>query len=82
MKIGFDVSQTGMGAGCGFFAYAMICAMLKIAPEHSYVLFPTFGDFFFEKDVELGQFGHEANIVHGPRQQQSWMLRGSGVHAI
>ena len=69
MKIGFDVSQTGMGAGCGFFAYAMICAMLKIAPEHSYVLFPTFGDFFFEKDVELVQFGREANIVHGPRQQ-------------
>ncbi|KTD24165.1 MULTISPECIES: glycosyltransferase family 4 protein [Legionella] len=49
MHIGFDISQTGSGkAGCGFFAHAMIQAMLEIAPEHRYSLYPSFGDFFFD----------------------------------
>lgn len=49
MHIGFDISQTGSSkAGCGFFAHAMIQAMLGIAPEHRYSLYPSFGDFFFD----------------------------------
>ena len=49
MNIGFDISQTGAGkAGCGFFAHAMIKSMLELAPENSYALFPSFGDFYFD----------------------------------
>lgn len=64
MHIGFDVSQTGSGkAGCGFFAYAMIQAMLEIAPQHHYALYPSFGDFYFDalmpihNPYKAGQYG-------------------------
>jgi hypothetical protein len=51
--IGFDVSQTGVGkAGCGFYAQGLIKAMLELAPEHRYSIFPSFGDFYF--DARLG----------------------------
>jgi hypothetical protein len=50
MHIGFDISQTGQNkAGCGYFAHAMIEAMLTLAPEHRYSLYPSFGDFYFGK---------------------------------
>ena len=49
MHIGFDISQTGSSkAGCGYFAHAMIQAMLNIAPQTHYSLFPDFGDFYFD----------------------------------
>jgi glycosyltransferase involved in cell wall biosynthesis len=49
MRIGFDISQTGANkAGCGYFAHAMIQAILELAPQNSYSLFPTFGDFYFD----------------------------------
>ncbi|KTC84667.1 MULTISPECIES: glycosyltransferase family 4 protein [Legionella] len=66
MHIGFDISQTGSGkAGCGFFAHAMIQAMLEIAPEHRYSLYPSFGDFYFDALMPLQnpyKVGH-----YGPR---------------
>jgi glycosyltransferase involved in cell wall biosynthesis len=68
MQIGFDISQTGASkAGCGYFAHAMINAMLKLAPEHHYSLFPGFGDFYFDAHMPdqnpyLGQ-----NVHYGPR---------------
>lgn len=47
MHIRFDISQTGSGnAGCGHFSHAMITAMLELAPEHRYELFPSSGNFF------------------------------------
>src|SRR5262245_59427285 len=85
MKIGFDVSQAGLRAGCGFYAYAMIRAMLATAPEHIFTLFPTFGDFYFDKDVDLAQFGQWKNIVAGPRQatvldsSRFWRSQGLGA---
>jgi hypothetical protein len=49
MHIGFDISQTGSGkAGCGYFAHAMVQAMIDVAPQNSYSLYPSFGDFYFD----------------------------------
>lgn len=64
MHVGFDVSQTGSHkAGCGFFAYALIQAMLDIAPQAAFSLYPCFGDFYFDRRISLlnpfarGQYG-------------------------
>ncbi len=49
MKIGFDVSQTGAGkAGCGYFAAGLLDALSRVDRENAYVLYPAFGDFFWE----------------------------------
>ncbi len=48
MKIGFDVSQTGAGrAGCGWYARAMVEHLESIDRDNEYVLYPTFGDFYW-----------------------------------
>ncbi|WKJ92025.1 glycosyltransferase family 1 protein [Methylomonas montana] len=68
MHIGFDISQTGSGkAGCGYFAHAMIGAMLELAPEHRYSLFPSFGNFYFDAKMPMlnPYFGN--NVHYGPR---------------
>lgn len=68
MHIGFDISQTGSGkAGCGFFAHAMIKALLEIAPEHRYSLFPSFGDFYFDPLMPILNPYHGRNVHYGPR---------------
>ena len=70
MHIGYDISQTGSGkAGCGYFADAMIKAMLELAPENHYTLLPSFGDFYFDalmptKNPYLGHTVH-----YGPMHQ-------------
>lgn len=68
MHIGFDISQTGSGkAGCGFFAHAMIQAMLELAPGHRYSLFPSFGDFYFDALMPFRSPYSGSNINYGPR---------------
>jgi len=68
VHIGFDVSQTGSGkAGCGYFAHAMIEAMLKLAPQHRYSLFPSFGDFFFDALMPLRNPYAGGDVHYGPR---------------
>lgn len=68
MHIGFDISQTGAGkAGCGFFAHAMIQAMLELAPEHRYSLFPSFGDFYFDALMPIRNPYAGRNVQYGPR---------------
>jgi glycosyltransferase involved in cell wall biosynthesis len=48
MKIGFDVSQTGRTrAGCGFFALSLIEQLAALDRQNEYVLYPTFGDYFW-----------------------------------
>ncbi|MDF1758430.1 MAG: glycosyltransferase family 1 protein [Legionellaceae bacterium] len=50
IHIGFDVSQTGSNkAGCGFYAHALIKNLLEISPEVQYSLYPSFGDFYFDR---------------------------------
>lgn len=49
MRIGFDVSQTGAGkAGCGYFASGLLAALARADRADAYVLYPAFGDFFWE----------------------------------
>ncbi|MEY3760779.1 MAG: hypothetical protein RIR39_2270 [Pseudomonadota bacterium] len=68
MHIGFDISQTGAGkAGCGYFAHAMINAMLKLAPEHHYSLFPGFGDFYFDVHMPDQNPYPGQNVHYGPK---------------
>lgn len=66
MRIGFDISQTGAGkAGCGYFAHAMIDAMLKLASEHFWSLYPSFGDFWFDPDMPKKNPYHGRNVKYG-----------------
>jgi glycosyltransferase involved in cell wall biosynthesis len=68
MLIGFDISQTGSGkAGCGFFAHALIQAMLKLVPEHRYLLFPSFGDFYFDALMPMRNPYTSRTTKYGPR---------------
>lgn len=64
MHVGFDVSQTGSHkAGCGFFAYALIQAMLDLSAQTRFSLYPSFGDFYFDRFMPIknpykkGQYG-------------------------
>jgi len=68
MHIGFDISQTGTGkAGCGYFAHAMIQAMLELAPEHRYSIFPSFGDFYFDALMPIRNPYPGRDTHYGPR---------------
>jgi glycosyltransferase involved in cell wall biosynthesis len=49
VKIGFDVSQTGRDkAGCGYFADALIQALIDKDHENEYILYPHFGTSFWD----------------------------------
>lgn len=49
MKIGFDVSQTGLAkAGCGFFAENLIHHLAGMDADNHYVLYPTFGNHYWD----------------------------------
>ncbi len=68
MHIGFDISQTGPAkAGCGYFADAMAEALLEIAPQHRYALYPGFGDFFFDPLMPLRGRHRGSHVRYGPR---------------
>ena len=68
MHIGFDISQTGSGkAGCGYFAHALIKAMIELAPEHRYSLFPSFGDFYFDSMMPILNPYSGREVHYGPR---------------
>jgi glycosyltransferase involved in cell wall biosynthesis len=68
MHIGFDISQTGSGkAGCGFYSDAMIRNMLKLAPEHHYSLYPSFGDFYFDALMPVRNPYPGRDVEYGPR---------------
>jgi glycosyltransferase involved in cell wall biosynthesis len=69
MHIGFDISQTGSEkAGCGYYSDAMIRAMLEIAPQNSYSLFPTFGDFYYDASMPYRNPFPGKDVRYGPRQ--------------
>ncbi len=55
MKIGFDVSQTGkQKAGCGFFADGLIRHLAEIDSQNDYILYPTFGNSYWDPDWQTG----------------------------
>lgn len=68
MHIGFDISQTGAGkAGCGYFAHSMVQAMMEIAPQHRFALYPSFGDFYFDALMPVRSPYRSTNATYGPR---------------
>lgn len=68
MHIGFDISQTGSGkAGCGYYAHALIKAILEIAPQNRYSLYPSFGDFYFDARMPLRNPYSGQHSEYGPR---------------
>lgn len=68
MHIGFDISQTGSGkAGCGYFAHALIRAILELSPGHRYSLFSSFGDFYFDALMPNLNPYTGRNVDYGPR---------------
>lgn len=68
MHVGFDISQTGSGkAGCGFFAHAMITAMLDMTSTNRYSLFPSFGDFYFDPTMPILNPYSGGSTQYGPR---------------
>ena len=68
MRIAFDISQTGSDkAGCGYFAHAMIKALLELGPEHHYSLLPSFGDFYFNPLMTFRRSYSGRNLHYGPR---------------
>jgi glycosyltransferase involved in cell wall biosynthesis len=67
LNIAFDISQTGANkAGCGYFADAMIAGMLRLAPQHSYLLLRSFGDFFFDQDIQHVKHYSGRNVSYAP----------------
>lgn len=49
MRIGFDVSQTGKDkAGCGYFADSLMQALYHVAPEYEYLLYASFGPYYWD----------------------------------
>ncbi len=75
MHIGFDISQTGFGkAGCGYFAHALIKAMLELDLKHRFSLYPSFGDFFFDPRMPL-QNQYQAG-QYGPRHLSRELATG------
>ncbi len=57
MKIGFDVSQTGRTkAGCGFFADGLISALAAADTRNEYILYPAFGDLFWDPECGSATF--------------------------
>lgn len=68
MHIGFDISQTGTGkAGCGFFSHALVQNMLKLASDHRYSLYPSFGDFYFDAMMPISNPYPGRDVHYGPR---------------
>jgi glycosyltransferase involved in cell wall biosynthesis len=53
MKIGFDVSTAGTTkTGCGYFTYSLLHALAEIDSHNHYLLYPTFGDHYWDPDWE------------------------------
>src|SRR5438105_5860979 len=68
MHIGFDVSQAARArAGCGVFSHAIIEALLELAPQDRYSLYPSFGDSYFDPLMPLRNPYRGRDVAYGPR---------------
>jgi len=68
MRIGFDVSQTGhFKAGCGYFADSLARQMIATHPDHTYVLYPTFGSGYWDPDWPTSTLSlpEQPNVLRG-----------------
>ena len=68
MRIGFDISQTGTAkAGCGYFADGLMRGLAQIDHENEYILYPTFGDFYFDASMPVFCPIRQENVRYGLR---------------
>lgn len=80
MRIGFDVSQTGVNkAGCGYMAYSLIQSLSRIDKENRYILYSNFGPDFWDPDHSRGTFNGRSNHLERrftsfshPRSWEFW----------
>jgi len=73
MKIGFDVSQTGAGkAGCGYFAAGLLAALAAVDRDNDYVLYPAFGDFWWEPRPKACLRPAGSRFRPGPTFRRFW----------
>jgi glycosyltransferase involved in cell wall biosynthesis len=85
MRIGFDVAQTCVDkAGCGWYADALIRAMVKLAPENDYTLYHHF-DGWINASTANGTNLSGPRItqpfrgLNGEQAQQAWTGICNGV---
>jgi glycosyltransferase involved in cell wall biosynthesis len=68
MRIGFDISQTGTEkAGCGYFADTLMRSLARIDHDNEYILYPTFGDFYFDSSIPIFCPIRQGNVRYGLR---------------
>ncbi|MBA2652451.1 MAG: glycosyltransferase family 4 protein [Tatlockia sp.] len=85
MHIGYDISQTGLGkAGCGYLAHAMIQAILELAPQNHYSLYPSFGDFYFDPRMPIQNQYKAGNYgpIHPTRELAAEFWTKPGVEDL
>src|SRR5437762_11753109 len=81
MTIGFDVSQTGRTkAGCGFYADGLIRALSSAGGPHEYILYPAFGDRFWDPECATATFRGPFRALSAPagfdESRQFWRNPG------
>lgn len=66
IKIGFDISQTGNAkAGCGYFAANLIEQLSAIDSKNQYILYPTFGNHFWDPNYRTTFKSNKPNFKQG-----------------
>lgn len=80
MRIGFDISQTGDGkAGCGFYAEGLIRELVKVDRNNEYLLYPSFGDFYYDRTLRPrlppGVASVKLGLHHASREQANAFWR-------
>jgi len=66
MKIGFDISQIGSKkTGCGYFTDNLIQALLQYDKKNNYILYKTFGNFFWDPDFLKTPIIQKNNVKYG-----------------
>lgn len=66
MKIGFDISQTGISkAGCGYLADSFIRHISMMDVKNQYWLYRTFGNFYWDLDFDKIELIQKNNLHEG-----------------
>jgi glycosyltransferase involved in cell wall biosynthesis len=66
VKIGFDISQTGKGkAGCGYLANSLIKEIAQLDSKNQYILYPTFGNFYWDTHFDKIKSISQPNFTQG-----------------
>ncbi len=74
LHVGFDISQTGSNkAGCGYYAHAIIKNLLELSQDINFALYPSFGDFYFNRFMPLRNQYHKGK--YGPRHLTKELAR-------